>query len=153
HGESLGDHGEETHAMFVYEAAIKVPFVVWGPGILPARVVQEPVRGIDLSPTLLDLLGAPPLPEVQGRSLLPLIEGREKGKAPAAYVETLLPQLYMGWAPLRAIRDDRYKLIEAPRPELYDLQADPGERNNIYKDRPQTVQALSRALEDLKGGE
>ena len=153
HGESLGDHGEETHSMFVYESAIRVPFLLWRPGLVPAGlVVQEPVRAIDLAPTVLDLLGAPPLPRSDGRSLVPLLEGRGAGSPPPAYAETYLPQFYMNWSPLRAISDQRFKLIDAPKPELYDLRNDPGEERNLYAERPETARALRRGLDVITGG-
>ena len=148
HGESLGDHGEETHSMFVYESAIRVPLVMWRPGVVPAgRVVNDPVRAVDLAPTVLELLGAPALPRAEGRSLVPLMHGKSAGPAPAVYAETYLPQLYMNWAPLRAIRDDRFKLIEAPRPELYDLARDPGETRNLYLEQAETARALEKELQ------
>ena len=153
HGESLGDHGEETHSMFVYESAIRVPFLLWRPGLVPAGlVVPEPVRAIDLAPTVLDLLGAPPLPRSDGRSLVPLLEGRGAGPPPPAYAETYLPQFYMNWSPLRAISDQRFKLIDAPKPELYDLRNDPGEERNLYAEQPETARALRRALDVITGG-
>lgn len=154
HGESLGEHGEETHSMFVYEAALKVPLVLWRPGRLPAgRVVEQPVRLVDLAPTLLELAGAPALEGADGRSLVPLIEGRPSGPPPPLYAETYLPQLYMNWAPLRALRDTRFKLIDAPRPELYDLQDDPREERNLHDSQPQRAAALRAALEGVaKGG-
>ncbi len=152
HGESLGEHGEETHSMFVYEGDLRVPLILWRPGTLPAgRVVREPVRLTDLAPTLLDLVGAPPLVVAHGRTLLPAIEGASTEPA-AVYAETLLPQFYMGWAPLRAIRDERWKFIEAPRAELYDLERDPAELRNLHDAEPQRVAALRRALERLTGG-
>ncbi len=153
HGESLGEHGEETHSMFVYEAALRVPLVLWRPGRLPAaRVVGEPVRLVDLAPTLLELAGAPALEGVDGRSLVPLIEGRPSGPPPALYAETYLPKYYMNWAPLRALREARYKLIDAPRPELYDLREDPGEQHNLYAEQPGRVAVLRRELERWAGG-
>jgi arylsulfatase A-like enzyme/Flp pilus assembly protein TadD len=153
HGESLGDHGEETHSMFVYESAIRVPLLLWRPGLVPAGVVvQEPVRAIDLAPTVLDLLGAPALPHIDGRSLVAVLKGNGSGSPPPAYAETYLPQFYMNWAPLRAIRDQRFKLIDAPKPELYDLKTDPGEVRNLYADQPETARALRRGLEAVTGG-
>ena len=150
HGESLGEHGETTHSMFVYEGAIRVPLVVWRPGLVPAgRVVSDPVRLVDVAPTVLELLGERPLTAPHARSLLPLIEGRSAGPPPPAYAETLLPKFYMNWAPLRALRDGRFKLIDAPRPELYDLQTDPGESRNLYAERAQTASALRQGLERL----
>ena len=152
HGESLGDHGEETHTMFVYEPALRVPFILWRPGLLPAAVVEPPVRLTDLAPTLLELLGASPLKTADGRSLVPLIQGRGVDQAPAVYAETLLPQFYMNWSPLRSIQDERWKLIEAPRPELYDLVQDPGESRNLYSERPQTARGLEQQLLRITGG-
>jgi choline-sulfatase len=153
HGESLGDHGEETHTMFVYDSAIRVPLILWRPGLLPAGVVvREPVRLTDLAPTLLDLVGAPPLETAHGRSLRTLIGGRPTNPPPPIYAETLMPQLYMNWAPLRAIRDERWKFIDAPRPELYDLATDPVEARNLHDGRAQIVRGLRQELETMTGG-
>jgi len=153
HGESLGDHGEETHSMFVYESAIRIPFLLWRPGRLPAgRVVNEPVRSIDLAPTLLELLGAPALSAPHARSLLSVVRGDGGERAPAVHAETLLPKFYMNWAPLRALVDERYKLIDAPRPELYDLQQDPRETQNLYEAQPDTARTMKAELERLTAG-
>ncbi|HXB56176.1 MAG TPA: sulfatase-like hydrolase/transferase [Vicinamibacteria bacterium] len=153
HGESLGDHGEETHSMFVYEGVLRVPLILWRPGRIPAGVVvQEPVRATDLAPTLLDLLAMPPLKTDHGRSLLPLIQGRSAGPSPPIYAETYLPLFYMNWAPLRSIRDERFKLIDAPRPELYDLASDPKEERNLYGQEAGRARALEEGLERLTGG-
>jgi arylsulfatase A-like enzyme/tetratricopeptide (TPR) repeat protein len=154
HGESLGDHGEETHTMFVYEAALRVPLILWKPGLLPeGRVVEEPVRLNDLAPTLLELAGVPTPETTDARSLLPLIQGGRSAAPPPIYAETLLPQLYMNWAALRSVHDGRWKLIEAPRPELYDLASDPGETRNLHDERPQTVKSLGQVLAQLTGGD
>ncbi len=153
HGESLGDHGEETHSMFVYDSAIRVPFLLWRPGLVPeGRVVDAQVRAVDLAPTVLDLLGAPGLTRVDGRSLVPLMGGRDTMPAPIVYAETFLPKFYMNWAPLRTVRDERWKYIDAPRPELYDLASDPAEAENRAADRAQTAQGLRRELDRLTGG-
>ena len=129
HGEGLGEHGEGTHGLFVYDSTLKVPFIVAGPGIGGGRVARTVARGIDVLPSLLDYAGLKPRPEIEGRSLRPAIEGREMSDAPA-YAETLYPQREFGWAPLFAWRTARHKMIEAPRPELYDLEKDPGETAN-----------------------
>ena len=129
HGEGLGEHGEGTHGLFVYDSTLKVPFIVAGPGVAAGRVAPTVARGIDVLPTLLDYAGLKLRPELEGRSLRPSIEGREMSDAPA-YAETLYPQREFGWAPLFAWRTARHKMIEAPRPELYDLEADPGETDN-----------------------
>jgi choline-sulfatase len=153
HGESLGEHGEDTHAVFVYEATLRVPMILAWPGRLPAgRRVPSLVRGIDLAPTLLDLADEPPLAGAHGRTLMPLVRGTP-GDAASAYAESYFPLLYMNWAPLRSIQDDRWKFIDAPTPELYDLQRDPRERANLAQREPARAAALRRALDALTGGE
>jgi choline-sulfatase len=152
HGESLGDHGEETHSMFVYEPAVRVPLILWRPGRLPAgRVVEPLVRVLDVAPTLLDLIGAAPLAGAEGRSLMPLINGRPLPAAPA-YAETYLPLFYMNWSPLRALEDERWKYIEAPTPELYDLSADPHEADNLAGREPARTAEMAAALTKFTGG-
>lgn len=153
HGESLGDHGEETHSMFVYDAAVRVPLLLWRPGRLPAgTVVGEPVRITDLPATLLDLVGAPALPAPHARTLLPVLNGARSTDVPPVYSETYLPQFYLNWAPLRSLRDERWKFIDAPKPELYDLANDPGERHNVYEQQQRTAEAMRGALDKLTGG-
>jgi choline-sulfatase len=153
HGESLGEHGEDTHAVFVYDATLRVPMILTWPGRLPAgRRVPALVRGIDLAPTLLDLAGVPPLAGAHGRTLMPLVRGAA-GATASAYAESYFPLLYMNWAPLRSIQDDRWKFIDAPTPELYDLQRDTGEQTNLADREPARASALRRALDGLTGGE
>ncbi len=153
HGESLGDHGEETHSMFLYDSAIRVPLILWRPGLLPAgKIVSQPVRALDVGPTILELVGGPALKAPHARSLRKAIDGREPERLPAVYAETYVPKLAMGGAALRALRDERYKLIDAPRAELYDMVRDPGETRNRYVDEPRIVQALRAELERLTAG-
>lgn len=152
HGESLGEHGEVTHAMFVYESVLHVPMMVWWPGHLAPVRVAPLVRGIDLAPTLLELAGMPPLADAQGQSLLPLARGGRQGPA-AAYSETYFPFFFMNWAPLRAIQDDRWKFIDAPAAELYDLATDPREQSNVAAREPTRTEALRRALESVSGSD
>jgi choline-sulfatase len=145
HGESLGEHGEGTHGLFVYDATLKVPWIVAGPGISAGRVPGTVARGIDVLPTLLDYSGLPIPPAVEGRSLRPALEGREMSDAPA-YAETLYPEREFGWAPLHALRTARFKLIEAPRPELYDLAVDAKETTNRLSEQGAQAEELRRKL-------
>jgi choline-sulfatase len=152
HGESLGEHEEDTHAVFVYDSTLRVPLMLSWPDRVPVgHRVSAPVRSIDLAPTLLDLAGQPPLPEVQGRSLVPLLTGNTAPPADA-YAESYFPLLYMGWSPLRSLQEERWKFIEAPTPELYDLANDPGERTNLATREPARSQAMKRALDAVTGG-
>ncbi len=91
-------------------------------------------------------------PTADGQSLRPIIEGRASEAVPPIYVETFMPQLNMNWAPLRGLRDERWKYVEAPKPELYDLTADPAESRNLHDERPQTVRGFRQALEKITGG-
>lgn len=146
HGESLGEHGESTHGLFVYESALRVPLVIAGAGIAPA-VVKAPVRLIDLAPTLADLAALPAIAGVEGRSLRPLMSGRAEGdEPPDVYAETYFPQFFMGWAPLRSLRAGRWKYIDAPEPELYDLSTDAAERTNVIASKPAAAMSLARVL-------
>jgi choline-sulfatase len=147
HGESLGEHGESTHGLFVYEAALRVPLIMAGAGITGPAVVAEPVRLIDVAPTVADLLGIAALPGAEGRSLRPVMTGDgPREDPPPVYAESYFPQFFMGWAPLRSLRVGRWKFIDAPEPELYDLSVDAGERTNVIEREPARAQSLQRAL-------
>ena len=131
HGESLGDHGEDTFGYFLYSATTRVPLVVSMPGRIPTGVRVGPVvRTVDLAPTLLDLLGLAPLSGADGVSLVPLMVGRRtEGPGPAA-VENLSPRNKYGLAPLFALRSGPHLYVKAPRPELYDTAQDPQEKDD-----------------------
>jgi arylsulfatase A-like enzyme/Flp pilus assembly protein TadD len=131
HGESLGEHGESTHGVFLYDSTLNVPLIVAGPDVPRGKVIDEHVRSIDIHPTVMEFLRVPPSSEAQGVSLWPLIQHGTPVRSNYSYAETLYPRTSMGWSELRAMRTDAWKLIVAPHPELYDLQHDPGERQNV----------------------
>jgi arylsulfatase A-like enzyme/Flp pilus assembly protein TadD len=145
HGESLGEHGEATHGVFVYDATLRVPWVMAGPGIPRGRVSPVVARGIDVAPTLLDYAGLRIPQGMQGRPLRPAADGKEMKDAPA-YAESLFCRLNLGWAELHAWRTAQWKLIDAPRAELYDLGADPGETRDVSAGRTEDARALGSAL-------
>lgn len=147
HGEMLGEHGELTHAFFIYDAAVRVPMLLAGPGV-PQGVVDAQVRIIDLAPTLLLALGREVPDEVQGEDLLPLAGG-EAGRRRIAHSESWFPRYHYGWSELQSIQDGRYKLIRAPRLELYDLASDPGELDNLASREPERAERMAAALERL----
>lgn len=150
HGESLGDHGEDSHGIFVYQQALHVPFMVRGPGVLPRRVTGA-VRLIDVMPTVLDRFGLP-APGVDGVSLA-RVDSRTGGDLNLdVYAESMYARRF-GWAPLRALRADRYKLIDAPRAELYDLASDPGEERNVIAEHPTVAAAMLRRLRSFDSGQ
>lgn len=149
HGEGLGDHGEQEHGLFLYQETIRIPLIVKLPGRHAARRVAAPVQQIDLVPTILDLIEAPRRPELRGRSLKPLLEGTGTVPDSGIYSEALYARYHFGWSELYSLTDTRYRLIRAPRDELFDLQRDPGEATSIAADRPQVRQAMRTALEAL----
>ena len=144
HGEAFGEHGEQSHSLFVYDVTLRVPLLVRAPGVAAGRRAPEPVSLVDLGATLLALAGAPG--GLPGTNLF----------APAAaaplYAETLAPRLDFGWSELRSIREGRHKLIRAPRPELFDVVADPAETRDLAASEPRTVARLAAALDAMLAG-
>jgi arylsulfatase A-like enzyme/Tfp pilus assembly protein PilF len=151
HGESLGQHEENTHGFFIYDATMRVPFLVKAPyrHIRSGLRIPAQVRNVDLMPTLLDLVGITPPATVQGTSLAPLLEGGSEDLGLIAYSESFYPRHHYGWAELKSVRNGRMHFIDAPRPELFDIQEDPQQTKNIAAQRAGTVQELKDALDDL----
>jgi arylsulfatase A-like enzyme len=143
HGESLGDHGEDTHGIFIYQEALHVPLILRGPGIRPHRV-SAVTRLVDVTPTVLELFGAA-VRDIDGVSLAGLLGGGGRDPRLDVYAESLYPQRF-GWSSLRSLRAGRYKVIEAPRPELYDLAADPYEQHDIFDQRRTVGSAMLERL-------
>jgi arylsulfatase A-like enzyme/Flp pilus assembly protein TadD len=150
HGESLGEHGEFSHGVFLYDATLRIAFLLSGPGVPTGLRVPQQARTIDLLPTILALLGAPVPAGVEGVSLVPLFSGKDAGTA-VSYAETLYPKINLGWAELRAMRTNQWKYIRAPRPELYDLSRDPGETSNVLAEHPAEVRKLEAKLAAATG--
>jgi arylsulfatase A-like enzyme/Flp pilus assembly protein TadD len=149
HGEGLGEHGESAHGFFVYQSTLRVPLLVRGPGVAAGARVAATVGSVDLMPTVLEMLGLPPPAEdrMSGRSLAGALRGRPAPTETAAYAESLLPLLHYGWSDLRMLREGRWKYIQAPRPELYDLARDPAEERNLADEQPARAAALRGALQ------
>jgi tetratricopeptide (TPR) repeat protein len=150
HGEGRGEHDEFNHSYFVYESTVRVPLILWGPAALPAGArVYDLVRTVDIAPTILDLLGQPPLENVQGQSLRPLLGRSSTNPGLIGYGESLELRGVFGVAPLRFVRDGRWKYIHKVNPELYDLVADPGELANLAEAEPERVAELRSRLRAL----
>lgn len=133
HGESLGEHGEDEHGVFLYESVTRVPLIVAGPRARRGHVVTEQVRTVDLMPTVLDLLGLAATAEVDGESLRSVLDGGRRAVIPPSYAESYYPKLHYGWSELRALRADGWKVIDAPTPELFAIGKDPGETTNLFQ--------------------
>ncbi|NQW04638.1 MAG: sulfatase-like hydrolase/transferase [Acidobacteria bacterium] len=147
HGESLGEHGEDEHGVFLYEPVVRIPWMMAGPGIRSGRVVTEQVRSVDLVPTLLGALSLPVPSGLDGVDLMPVLGGTARPAPPPAFAESYYPRLHYGWSELRSVRADGWKAIDAPRPELYNLRDDPGETRNLYDaQRPLADRMIAEAV-------
>jgi arylsulfatase A-like enzyme/Flp pilus assembly protein TadD len=147
HGESLGDHGELTHSIFLYDATIHVPLLLK----LPAkRFVGQRVNAaaslVDLAPTLLEALGQTPPPAMQGRSLLPLIGNPHPENRPS-FATGDHSERSFGWSALVSLRVGNQLFVRAPSPELYDLASDPGAKNNLYSGKRSSAVRLAIQLD------
>jgi arylsulfatase A-like enzyme/predicted Zn-dependent protease len=147
HGESLGEHKESAHGFFVYQEGVHVPLVFVTPFDKIQGIVRKtPVSLVDVMPTILEMTNMDIPAEVQGRSLVPDFS-REHAVDSTAYAETFYPRFHYGWSELQSIQDGRFKLIRAPRLELYDLKADPDEMTNLVEERPADARRLLNELE------
>jgi Flp pilus assembly protein TadD len=147
HGEALGDHGERTHGIFVYTSTIEVPMVIAGPGVPEGLVVDEPAAVRRLAATLLGLVGKGEATALPGPALPGFVSAGTE--AEPAYSEAMMPAAVYGWSPLHAVTWDRWRYIDAPRPELYDLSADPEEQVNLVDAKPADAAQLATMLEEL----
>jgi arylsulfatase A-like enzyme/Flp pilus assembly protein TadD len=152
HGEAFGEHGEITHSIFLYDATLRVPLIMAGPGINPAPSAPETnVSLVDVLPTVIDALGLS-RPDVDGVSLLPLVRGGTLS-ARDLYAETFAPLLDFGWSSLRSVRSGPWKYIAAPSPELYDLSSDPGEDHSVGQGQGSRVGDMATRVAKYSGPE
>jgi choline-sulfatase len=128
HGEAFGEHGEIAHSIFVYDTTLRVPLVFAGPGI-GRQVIETPVSLVDVAPTIARLAGIKAF-DADGVDLAPALGGAA-APARALYAESFAPFLDFGWSPLRSVREEGWKVIDAPRPELFRLSDDPGESRDL----------------------
>ena len=148
HGEAFGEKVEQGHGLFLYEMSVRVPFIISGPGLPARKVISQPVRLIDIMPTVLDLLGFKSTAVSDGQSLRPLLMGR-KLKPADIYLESFFPRENYGWSELLGIISGDWKYIQAPRPELYNLKNDPGEITSLYTDGNRKAGQLKSRLEKM----
>ncbi|MGA2586258.1 MAG: sulfatase-like hydrolase/transferase [Candidatus Aminicenantales bacterium] len=152
HGESLGEHQEATHGIFIYDATLHVPLILFNPKLWPAHsLISSQVGLIDVAPTILELLGLPLASSMQGTSLIPAMKRGKAESGPPQYIESIGAMLDRNWAPLQGIRTEEWKYIEAPQPELYDLKTDPREMRNVLAQNADQARRMREALQSLIG--
>lgn len=144
HGEALGEHGEREHGIFLYDAVLRIPWLLR----LPSRehagaAVATQVRSIDVLPTVAALAGLPAASGIDGESVVPEIGGRARSDPPPSYAETYYPSLHFGLSELKSVRVGEWKYIDAPRPELYQVSRDRGETLNAIAARGPLAAGLS----------
>ncbi len=150
HGEALGEHDETGHGFFAYQTTLHVPFVMRGPGVPAGRTLDGPLRLVDVAPTITELLHVAPMPPgMTGESFAAHLPEGAPPLARPSYAESLTPLVHYQWSDLRVLREGPWKYILAPRPELYDLTADPGELRDLAASTPATARRLRAGLETL----
>jgi choline-sulfatase len=150
HGEAFGEHGEVGHSIFVYDTTLRVPLILSGPGLPNGRTVADPVALIDIAPTAMRLLGVTPF-DTDGIDLGPALAGSPL-PARELYAESFAPLFDFGWSPLQTLRSGRWKYIEAPRSELYEIVQDPGETRDLStRDAPRVADMHERTSRQSGG--
>src|SRR6266496_4399620 len=147
HGESLGAHGEDTHGIFLYDETIHIPLLLkLLQQQLAGKRVTARVRALDIAPTVLEAAGIPVPSQMQGQSLLRIAKANTGGDLPV-YSGSDFPQQAFGWSALESWRSGKYLYIRAPKPELYDLSADPGATHNLSQTSKAILQTLASQLD------
>jgi arylsulfatase A-like enzyme/Tfp pilus assembly protein PilF len=152
HGEGLDEHGERTHAYFVYDQTIHIPLIFSMPGRLPEGLIYEGLAGhIDIVPTVLDIIGVKWRDEYnfQGKSLFPFEEGSGRD---LHYLECAGPFVMFGWSGLRGVRSLDWKYIQAPQEELYHISEDPFEIENLIEKKPAIADSLKEEMNRIIAG-
>lgn len=151
HGEAFGEHGEISHSVFTYDTTLRVPLIFSGAGIAPGQVAREPVSLVDVTPTMVAIAGlgtfdadGQVIVRPDGRS-----DVRTGSEQRALYAESFAPMLDFGWAPLRTIRRGSLKYIAAPKPELYDVERDPAESQNLIASQQPAAAELARLVDAI----
>jgi arylsulfatase A-like enzyme/tetratricopeptide (TPR) repeat protein len=148
HGEGLGDKVELGHGIFLYEETIKVPLILYNPAVfLRSQIIENQVRLVDIAPTILEIIGLKnEAAGMAGQSLVARLRGKSR-KDLDSLVETFYPRENFGWSELVGLVSGRWKYIQSPRPELYDMKKDPGEREDLYSSSAGKAGELKKRLE------
>ncbi|MCI0415970.1 sulfatase-like hydrolase/transferase [bacterium] len=146
HGEMLQEHGEIGHGYFLYQPALAVPLIFHLPGQKQSKAISNVVQLVDVPSTILELSGVPVPGEMQGESLVPLLEGESGRKNRFALSESYFASIQLGVSPIFSIQDSSWKYIDSPQAELYDLAKDPAESKNIIEEKKSLSQQMKQKL-------
>ncbi|MCK5055007.1 MAG: sulfatase-like hydrolase/transferase [Candidatus Aminicenantes bacterium] len=149
HGEGFGEHNEYGHSIFCYEEDLKVPLIFYNETMFKEKSIGKRVNLVDLMPTVLDLLGMQIPGEVQGRSFLPMMKGKEEAEERTFYFESIYGNEEFNWAPITGMITGDYKYISLPEPEFYNLKSDKGERKNIFREKFNMARKYDEKLKEL----
>jgi arylsulfatase A-like enzyme/tetratricopeptide (TPR) repeat protein len=149
HGEGLGDHGEFDHGLLLYQTTARAPLIIAHPSIKEGIRRPEVVSLVDILPTVAETIGLPVPEVVQGQSLWPLLGGTGTFEERPVYAETHYPKLHFGWSPLTALQDRQFQLIQSSEPELYDLEHDPQQKQNLFHTHSDVAQRMTDELEAM----
>jgi len=149
HGESLGEHQEQTHGMFIYNSTMKIPMIINCPGKIDGHLeISDRIAGlVDLRDTISDMLGFKPTATTDGQSLLKPVDAHRR-----IYMETESPLNMAGFSPLHGLQSNSDKFILAPKLEFYDLEVDPDELENLHETRSEEMASVSSQLKSIMGG-
>ncbi len=156
HGEELGEHGQLGHGSNLWEEVLRVPLIVVDPALPGGRRVEQPVAQVDIAPTLLARAGVPVHAEMTGASLLPTLGGADPGPL-EVYSETNLRSAALHSGPWKLALQPAGCLSRAQRrhpplersqcpPQLFNLDADPGEQVNLAASEAERAAAMEAAL-------
>jgi arylsulfatase A-like enzyme/Tfp pilus assembly protein PilF len=147
HGESLGDHGENTHGVFLYDSTIRVPLLIKFPkSRLAGQRVAARASLVDVAPTLLEAMQVPIPAMMQGQSLISVIGAKSASDRPSLAENEYSHRGY-GWSSLESLRAGNFLFVRAPQPELYDQVVDPGESRNLLEENKLAAARLAVQLD------
>lgn len=151
HGEALGEHGEQTHGLLLYEPTLRVPLLMRAPGLPAGKAIQTPVSLVDVGPTLAGMVGKSLPGTLDGRDLSAVLRKGEEPPPSDVYAESQYPAVF-GWSPLSALRRRDLKYISSSEPELYDLGQDPREAKNLAGSQQRTDEGFANRLAEIESG-
>lgn len=148
HGEAFGEHNEVNHSTFIYDTTLHIPLIIKAnKSVFKNKIIFNQVSLVDIMPTILDFLNIKIPNFCQGKSLLPYIKGNNKEKSSSSiYLETYAPFLDYNWSSLIGWRNYPWKYIKAPNEELYKLDTDPNEINNLISYYPNIAKQMRKEL-------